>query len=86
MGFMTQMHVWDNVPRAQAPNDPDGKIVGTRWVFVKKDERSDADLSPRSSQVATREMISTPVPLLWQPPDISSQTVSIEDEETSEGS
>ena len=36
MGFMTQMHVWDKVPRVQAQNDPDGKIVGTRWVFVKK--------------------------------------------------
>ena len=39
MGFMAQMHVWDKVPRAQAQSDPDGKIVGTRWVFVKKDDK-----------------------------------------------
>ena len=30
------MRVWDRVTREQAKNDPDGKIVGTRWVFVKK--------------------------------------------------
>ena len=36
MGFMSQMHVWDRVTREQARQDPEGQIVGTRWVFVKK--------------------------------------------------
>ena len=35
LGFMSQMHVWDRVTREQALRDPEGKIVGTRWVFVK---------------------------------------------------
>ena len=38
MGFMAQMHVWDKVPRAQAQNDPDGKIVGTR-LGVREEAR-----------------------------------------------
>ncbi len=33
------MRVWDRVTREQAKNDPDGKIVGTRWVFVKKGDK-----------------------------------------------
>ena len=36
---MTQMHVWDKVTREQAHSDPEGKMVGTRWVFVKKDDK-----------------------------------------------
>ena len=36
MGFMTQMGVWNKVTRESAQNDPEGKVVGTRWVFVKK--------------------------------------------------
>ena len=39
LGFMSQMGVWDNVTREKARNDPEGKIVGTRWVFVKKGEK-----------------------------------------------
>ena len=39
IGFMSQMRVWDRVTREQAKNDPDGKIVGTRWVFVKKGDK-----------------------------------------------
>ena len=39
LGFMSQMGVWNKVPREQAQNDPEGKIVGTRWVFVKKGDR-----------------------------------------------
>ena len=39
LGFMTQMRVWDKVSREQALNDSDGKIVGTRWVFVKKGDK-----------------------------------------------
>ena len=39
IGFMSQMHVWDNVTRDQARNGPEGKIVGTRWVFVKKGDK-----------------------------------------------
>ncbi len=34
IGFMSQMNVWNRVTREQARNDPEGKIVGTRWVFV----------------------------------------------------
>ena len=37
--FMTQMRVWDKVPREQAQNDPEGKIVGTRWVVVQKGDK-----------------------------------------------
>ena len=36
MKFMSHMHVWDKVIRVSAQNDPEGNIVGTRWVFVKK--------------------------------------------------
>ena len=36
---MSQMGVWKKVTRDTAQNDPDGKIVGTRWVFVKKGEK-----------------------------------------------
>ena len=36
---MSQMRVWDKVPREQAQSDPDGKIAGTRWVFVKKGDK-----------------------------------------------
>ena len=36
MGFMSQMHVWNRVTREEALRDPEGKIVGTRWVFAKK--------------------------------------------------
>ena len=39
MGFMAQMHVWDKVTRGQARSDPEGKIVGTRWVFVNKGDK-----------------------------------------------
>ena len=36
IGFMAKMYVWDRVTREQAQRDPEGKIVGTRWVFAKK--------------------------------------------------
>ena len=36
---MSQMNVWDRVIRKQAQQDPDGKIGGTRWVFVKKGDK-----------------------------------------------
>ena len=36
---MSQMGVWKKVTRDTALNDPEGKIVGTRWVFVKKGEK-----------------------------------------------
>ncbi len=36
---MSQMGVWDRVTREKAMQDPDGKIVGTRWVFVKKGDK-----------------------------------------------
>ena len=39
LGFMTQLHVWDKVPRVQALDDAEGKIVGTRWAFVKKGDK-----------------------------------------------
>ena len=39
MGCMSQMKVWDRVTREEAQQDPDGKIVGTRWVFVKKGDK-----------------------------------------------
>ena len=39
LGFMSHMHVWDKVTREQAQSDPDGKIVGYRWVFVKKGDK-----------------------------------------------
>ena len=39
LGFMNQMRVWDKVSREQAQDDPEGKIVGTRWVFVKKGDK-----------------------------------------------
>ena len=39
MGFMAQMRVWDRVTREEARSDPEGKIVGTRWVFVKKGDK-----------------------------------------------
>ena len=36
---MREMHVWDKVTREQAHQDPEGKVVGTRWVFVKKGDK-----------------------------------------------
>ena len=39
LGFMSQMGVWDQVTRGKAKTNPEGKIVGTRWVFVKKGEK-----------------------------------------------
>ena len=39
LGSMTQMRVRDKVTREQAQSDPEGKIVGTRWVFVKKGDK-----------------------------------------------
>lgn len=36
MGLMSHMRVWDRVTRESARDDPEGKIVGTRRVFVKK--------------------------------------------------
>ena len=36
---MTQMGVWTKVTRESAQNDPEGKTVGTRWVFVKKGDK-----------------------------------------------
>jgi len=39
MGFRSHMHVWDRVTPVEARNDPEGKIVGTRWVFVKKGDK-----------------------------------------------
>ena len=36
---MSQMNVWDRVTRESAKNDPEGKTVGTRWVFVKKGDK-----------------------------------------------
>ena len=39
MGFMAQMHVWDRATRKEARNDPEGKIVGTRWFLVKKGDK-----------------------------------------------
>ena len=36
---MSQMGVWDRVTREEAQSDPEGKIVGTRWVFVKKGDK-----------------------------------------------
>ena len=30
--YMRQMSVWDRIPRAQARD----KVIGTRWVYVKK--------------------------------------------------
>ncbi len=36
---MREMHVWDKVTREQANNDPEGKVTGTRWVFVKKGDK-----------------------------------------------
>ena len=38
-GLMSLMHVWDRVTREQARQGPEGKIVGTRWVFVKKGDK-----------------------------------------------
>ena len=39
MKFMSQMHVWDRVTRVSAQSDPEGNIVGTRWVFVNKGDK-----------------------------------------------
>ena len=36
---MSQMGVWDKVTREYAKSDPEGQIVGTRWVFVKKGDK-----------------------------------------------
>ncbi len=36
---MSQMGVWDKATREQARNDPEGKIVGIRWVFIKKGDK-----------------------------------------------
>ena len=32
MGFMAKMHVWGRVTQDQALEDPEGHLVGTRWV------------------------------------------------------
>jgi hypothetical protein len=39
MDIMSQMGVWKKVTRDTAQNDPEGNIVGTRWVLVKKGEK-----------------------------------------------
>ena len=33
------MYVRDRVTREQAQRSPDGKVVGTRWVFAKKGDK-----------------------------------------------
>ena len=38
LGFMKQMHVWNKVSR-EPKNNPEGNIVGTRWVFVNKGDK-----------------------------------------------
>ena len=86
LGFMSHMHVWDKVTREQAQSDPDGKIVEPAGCSSKRVTRSDADLSPKSSQAATRERISMPELLPYQPPDTSSPTVCREDGRASDSS
>ena len=39
LGYMRMMHVWDRVPRSEAAQDGQGKIVGTRWVYVDKGDK-----------------------------------------------
>ena len=39
LGFMKKMVVWDRVLRSDAACDKEGKIVGTRWVFVNKGDK-----------------------------------------------
>ena len=76
LGFMSQMGVWDKVTREKAKNDPEGKIVGTRWVFVKQTaKRSDADLSPNNLLGVTSERTYMPAPRRSLPPDTFSLTV-----------
>ena len=36
---MSPMRVWYKVTRESAQNDPEGKIVGTRWVIVQKGDK-----------------------------------------------
>ena len=39
LGFMSQMGVWDRVTHENALSGPEGNILGTRWVFVKKGDK-----------------------------------------------
>ena len=39
--------VWVGVPLSEAQNDPDGKIVGSRWVNCNKNDASDPDVRCR---------------------------------------
>lgn len=80
IGFMSQMHVWDCVTRAEAKKDPEGNIVGARWVFVKKVTKPDADWSPRGLWAATSAKTCTLVLTLCLPPGTCSQTVCREAE------
>jgi hypothetical protein len=76
IGFMSQMGVWDRVTREQARNDPEGKIVGTRWVFVKKGDKVRCRLVAQEFAGSdNRERISTPAPVFCRLPDISYPTL-----------
>ena len=39
--------MWVGVPLSEAQNDPDGKIVGSRWVNCNKNDASDPDVRCR---------------------------------------
>ena len=62
LGFMSQMGVWDKVIRENARNDPEGEIVGTRWVFVKKGDMVRCRFSPKNLLGTTSERTYTPAP------------------------
>ena len=85
MGFMSQMHVWNRVTREEAFRDPEGKIVGTRWVLLKREIRSGADSWHRSLPEATSERTCMPELHPLRPPGTSSPTVSREGGRTGTG-
>ena len=39
LDYMQKMHVWDRVPRSEVAQNGQGKIVGTRWVYVDKGDK-----------------------------------------------
>ena len=77
---MSQMGVWDRVTREEAQRDPEGKIVGTRWVFVKKGDKVRCRLVAQEFAGTTNERTSTQVPHRCPPPDTCCLTVCQEEQ------
>ena len=47
LDYMQKIHVWDRVSRSEAAQDGQGKIVGTRWVYVDRRQGQMPSRGPR---------------------------------------